>query len=147
MKRLACAVLALALVATAGLAAVRHKENLAAAEATAVLDLVYVKHDFAKAHGRLHPDLRTQLSKEELSKLSAIAESRLGPTKKLELDSFLPALEEKQLTVFINGVNEKGTAYHRVQLIGDAAGYKVRNLFVQGAPYPPDKGRQAFKKS
>jgi hypothetical protein len=146
MMRLACAVLALVLVATAGVAAVRHKEDLAAAEATAVLDLVYVKHDYARAHGRLHPDLRAQLSKEELSKLAAIAESRLGATRKFELDSFLPAVE-KQITIFVNGVNEKGTAYHRVQLIGDAAGYKVGRLSVQGAPFPPDKGRQAFKKS
>jgi hypothetical protein len=145
MKRVASVVLTLVLVATAG-AAVKHKSELAATEATAVLDLVYVKHDFAKAHARLHPELRATLSQDDLAKLSSVAEFRLGPTKKFDLDSFAAAPEEKQLTVFINGVNEKGTAYHRVTLIGDATGYKVGRLAVQGAPYPADKARQAFKK-
>jgi len=145
MKPAASVVLALVLVATAGVAAVRHKESLAATEATEVLDLVYVKHDFAKAHARLHPELRT-LSPDDLSKLASVVEFRLGPTKKFEIDSFVAAPEEKQLTVFVNGVNEKGTAYHRVMLIGDAAGYKVARLSVQSAPYPADKERQSFKK-
>ena len=63
MKRLASAGLALVLVATAAVAAVRHKEDVAAAEATAVLELVYVKHDYARAHGLKVSALRMRVER------------------------------------------------------------------------------------
>jgi hypothetical protein len=145
MLRLASLALTLVLLVASGAVAARSEQEVAAAEATVVLELVYIKHDFAKAHERLHRDLRGQLGQDDLAKLAAIAESRLGPTKKLELDSFVATPDRKQMTVFVKGVNEKGTAYHRVTLIAHEGGYRVGRLQVQGAPFPSEKNRQIFQ--
>jgi hypothetical protein len=123
---------------------VRHDENRAAAEAAEVLGLVYIVRDYERAAARLHPDARVT-GPAKFDGLVTGIEARRGGVQELERDSFLPSPGERTMTVFFRATHERGSAYHRVTVLGDAGGYQVAELSVQGDPYPAEPARQAFR--
>jgi hypothetical protein len=125
-------------------AVIRHDENRAAAEAAEVLGLVYIVRDYERAAARLHPDARAA-GPAKLDGLVTGIESRRGSVQELWRDSFLPSPGERTMTVFFRALHERGPAYHRVTVLGDAGGYQVAELSVQGEPYPAEPSRQAFR--
>jgi hypothetical protein len=123
---------------------IRHDENRAAAEAAEVLGLVYIARDYERASARLHTDARVA-GPAMLDRLVTGIEARQGTVQELERDSFLPAPGERTMTVFFRALHERGPAYHRVTVLGDASGYRVAELSVQAEPYPAEPLRQVYR--
>jgi hypothetical protein len=146
LRRLVSSSALVLLLAACGLplAVVRHDETRAAAEAVQVLGLVYVAHDYGRAHARLHPGVRDGGELPDLGRLVANLEARRGSLQEVERDSFLPAPGERTMVVFFRAVHERGPTYHRVTLLGDAEGYRVSELAVQLEPYAPEPRRQPY---
>jgi hypothetical protein len=124
-------VLALCLLTACQVPVILHDEDMAASEAGAVLELLYIRGDHQATHCRLHPDVQPGP----------------GPVMQLRLDSYQPMPGQRAMIVFFEGANERGQTFHRITVLGDAGGYRVGGLFVQMAPYPLDKLRHRFSKS
>jgi hypothetical protein len=146
VRRLASASVLGLLLAGCGLPlpVVRHDESRAAAEAVQVLGLVYMAHDYSRADARLHPGLRDGGEPLDLGRLAMDIEARRGSMQEVERESFLLVPGERMMTVFFRAVHERGPAYHRVTMLGDAEGYRASQLAVQTEPYPPERLRQPF---
>jgi hypothetical protein len=124
---------------------IRHDEQRAASEAAQILSLVYIARDYDRASERMHPERR--VARDELARLVARVEAEHGAVQGIARDSFLPMPGQNAMSLFFTADNEKGSTYHRVTVLGDADGYRVTGVDVQGEPYPLEQLRQAFRQS
>lgn len=113
-----------------------HDEDRAAAEAAAVLKLVYLDGDFQAAYRRLDSGLRPKTSPEQLASIAKQLDGAFGPLTRLTLEQYLPVGGQRMMKIFFTGSSERGVTFHQVTMIGDIRGYRVGGLFFAPAPYP-----------
>ena len=138
-------VLAGGLVACGGGQSTKQDPNKAAATAGVTLRQLYFDSSYDLAYASLDSSFRSITTLEALKSIITKEADLLGPISEIRAEAYLPAKGSKSLVLFFQGTHEKGPAYYRLDMAGDANGYRVASLQVGGGPFAEASGSDAVQ--
>ncbi len=137
MRRMAILLLlTVALMGCVKVQLIKHNPNKAVEDANATLRVLFFENDVDAAYPMFDEGFRNATTKEQMSSMLGQITAGVGPMTELRAEAYQPMNGQRAMTLFYEGIYERGGSYLRVVVSGDSGGYRIVSLNMSGSPYP-----------